>query len=372
MVIPMPNRMIDSKISELRESIDSIDDQILGLINRRLFIARQIGQVKSQKGAQVVDPDREISLIQRLNALNRGPLSKENLYHIFREIITVSREIQDPQLNEFLGPGSTAVYAVIGDPVSHSLSPVMHNRAFTHIGHNGVYVPFRVTNIRDAVTGIRALDIKGVSVTIPHKVSVMAHIDEVDVEAGRIGAVNTIVNRNGRLIGYNSDCLGAVKALTEETAVQGRTVVIIGAGGAARAIGFGILQAGGKVVILNRSADKGKALADDLGAEFEPLSACRRIAGQILINTTPVGMFPHAEQMPLDAELLTPELTVMDIIYNPLKTRLVREAEKSGCKTIGGLSMFVKQGAFQFELWTGEKAPLDVMTTAVEKSLMRV
>ena len=372
MVISMSNPVADRDISKLRESIDSIDDEILQLINQRLSIARRIGLIKSRKGVQVVDPERENSLIQRLNMFNRGPLSKENLYHIFREIITVSREIQEPQLNEFLGPGSIAVYAVIGDPVSHSLSPVMHNRAFTHIGHNGVYVPFRVTDIRTAVTGIRALDIKGVSVTIPHKVSVMAHLDEVDIEAERIGAVNTIVNRNGRLIGYNSDYLGAVKALTDETAVQGRTVVIIGAGGAARAIGFGVLQAGGKVVILNRSADKGKALADDLGADFQPLAGCRSIAGQILINTTPVGMFPHAEKMPLDAELLTPDLTVMDIIYNPLKTRLLREAEKSGCKTIGGLSMFVKQGVIQFELWTGEKAPLAVMTAAVEKSLMRV
>ena len=372
MVILMPNRVVGNKISELRESIDSIDEEILQSINRRLLIARRIGQIKSQKGAQVVDPERENSLIQHLNALNRGPLSKENLYHIFREIITVSRDIQEPQLKEFLGPGSTAVYAVIGDPVSHSLSPVMHNQAFTHIGHNGVYVPFRVTDIRAAVTGIRALDIKGVSVTIPHKVSVIAHLDEVDAEAEKIGAVNTIVNRNGRLIGYNSDYLGAVKALTDETAVKDRTVVIIGAGGAARAIGFGIIQAGGKVVILNRTADKGKALANDLGADFKPLSECRLVAGQILINTTPVGMFPHAEQMPLNAELLTPELIVMDIIYNPLKTRFLREAEKCGCKTIGGLSMFVKQGAFQFELWTGEKAPLDVMRTAVEKSLMRV
>lgn len=368
----MPTRVSDKKIMELRKSIDTIDDEILHLINQRLVIARNIGQIKSKMGAQVVDPERESSLIQRLNALNRGLLSKENLYHIFREIITVSRDIQEPQLSDFLGPGSTAVYAVIGDPVSHSLSPVMHNRAFAHIGHNGVYVPFRVTDIQAAVTGIRALDIKGVSVTIPHKVSVMAHLDEVNAEAEKIGAVNTILNRDGRLIGYNSDYLGAVKALSDDTDVQGQTVVIIGAGGAARAIGFGILRAGGKVVILNRSPHKGKRLADDLGADFTLLSECRKVEGQILINTTPVGMFPHAEKMPLDAELLRPELTVMDIIYNPLKTLLLKEAEKIGCRTIGGLAMFVQQGAFQFELWTGENAPIDVMTTAVENTLMRV
>ena len=143
--------MPDKKILQLRQAIDAVDDDILQLINQRLSIAREIGRIKAEKGVQVVDPVRESSLIERLNALNKGPLGKENLYHIFREIITVSREIQEPQLTEFLGPGSTAVYAVIGDPVSHSLSPVMHNRAFAHIGHNGVYVPFRVKDIQAAV-----------------------------------------------------------------------------------------------------------------------------------------------------------------------------------------------------------------------------
>ena len=364
--------MTDNKLHELRRAIDDIDDDILRLINQRLEIAKDIGQVKSRKGERIIDPEREISVIERLNALNSGPLSKENLYHLFREIITVSREIQQPRLTEFLGPGSTAVYGVLGDPVSHSLSPVMHNRAFAHIGHNGVYVPFRVTDIRAAITGIKALGIRGASITIPHKISVMAHLDEVDGVAARIGAVNTIVNREGRLMGFNSDYLGALKALSAETSVQGRTVVIIGAGGAARAIGFGVLQAGGRIVILNRSADKGKALADDLGAEFAPLDGCRKIAGQILVNTTPVGMYPHAGQMPLPIDLLTPDLTVMDIIYNPLRTRLLKQAEKIGCKTIGGLAMFVQQGAFQFELWTGEKAPVDVMTAEVEKTLRKV
>jgi shikimate dehydrogenase len=368
----MSSHRSDKKILDLRELIDAIDEEMLHLINRRLGIASQIGRIKSRKGTKVIDPERESSLIQRLNALNKGPLSKENLYHIFREIITVSREIQAPHLSEFLGPGSTAVYAVIGDPISHSLSPVMHNRAFAHIGHNGVYVPFRVTDIQAAVTGIRGLGIKGASITIPHKVSVIKYLDEIDPKALKIGAVNTIVNRKGHLVGYNSDYLGAVKALTKQTNIKDQTVVIVGAGGAARAIGFGVLHAGGKVIILNRSSDKGQRLADDLGAEFKPLSECRRIVGQIIVNTTPVGMFPHAEEMPIPKDLLTPDLTVMDIIYNPLRTRLLTEAQDLGCKTIGGLAMFVYQGAFQFELWTGEKAPIDVMSTAVEKTLLRL
>jgi shikimate dehydrogenase len=184
--------------------------------------------------------------------------------------------------------------------------------------------------------------------------------------------VNTIVNCDGRLVGYNSDYLGAVKALADAVDIGGKTVVIIGAGGAARAIGFGIIRSGGRVVIINRSPEKGERLAEALNADFHPLSEVREIEGQVLVNTTPVGMFPHAEQMPLEKNLLRPDLVVMDIIYNPLTTRLLNEAARTGCRTINGLSMFVYQGAVQFELWTGEKAPLDVMKSAVESALQRV
>jgi shikimate dehydrogenase len=248
----------------------------------------------------------------------------------------------------------------------------MHNRAFAHTGYNGVYIALRVRDIAAAVKGFRALDFKGISVTIPHKVAVMDCLDEIDPKALEIGAVNTVVNRDGRLVGYNSDYLGAVKALADAVDIGGKTVVIIGAGGAARAIGFGITRSGGRVVIMNRSPAKGKRLAEALNADFQPLSEVREIDGQVLVNTTPVGMFPHAEQMPLEKTLLRPDLVVMDIIYNPLTTRLLSEAARTGCRTINGLSMFVYQGAVQFELWTGEKAPLEVMKAAVESALQRV
>jgi shikimate dehydrogenase len=208
-------------------------------------------------------------------------------------------------------------------------------------------------------------------VTIPHKVSVMDCLDDVDARAREIGAVNTIVNCDGRLVGYNSDYMGAIKALAAAIDISGKTVVIIGAGGAARSIGFGIIRSGGKVVIVNRSPEKGKRLAEALNADFQPLAEVLEIEGQVLV-TTPVGMFPHAEQTPLKKSLLRPDLVVMDIIYNPLTTRLLREAARTGCRTINGLSMFVYQGAVQFELWTGEKAPLDVMKAAVESALQRV
>ncbi|MEA3280537.1 MAG: shikimate dehydrogenase, partial [Thermodesulfobacteriota bacterium] len=187
---------------------------------------------------------------------------------------------------------NTLLYALLGDPVSHSLSPVMHNSAFLHTGYNGVYLAFRVEEIGAAVSGIKALGVKGASVTIPHKVSVMEFLDDLDEKAERIGAVNTIINREGKLIGVNSDCLGAVKALSEKTTIKDKDVVILGAGGAARAIGFGIVSEGGRITILNRSRDNGERLAKDLDAGFRPLLEIKETACQILINATPVGMVP--------------------------------------------------------------------------------
>ncbi len=264
---------------------------------------------------------------------------------------------------------NTSLYAILGDPVAHSMSPVMHNSAFSYIRYNGVYLAFRVKNIGAAISGIKALDIKGVSITIPHKVSVMEFLDEMDEIASKIGAVNTVVNSRGVLKGYNSDCLGAIKALSEKTDIKDKDVAIIGAGGAARAIGFGIISEGGRVTILNRTTYKGERLARDLGSEFFPLSDLKKIKCQILINTTPVGMTPHTDAMPVKKEDLEKGMVVMDIVYNPLKTRLLKEAEDIGCITVDGVSMFVYQGAFQFELWTGRKAPVDVMKKAVLNAL---
>lgn len=259
----------------------------------------------------------------------------------------------------------TILFAVLGDPVSHSLGPLMHNTAFSELGYNGVYLAFRVKDIGKAVVGIKALGIKGASITIPHKVSVMDFLDELDDTAKKIGAVNTIINRKGVLTGYNSDGLGVVKALIEKTTIKDKHVVILGAGGAARAIGFAIISEGGRVTVINRTPFKGEELARDLGADFQPLSKLSKTACHILINTTPVGMMPDIDAMPVRKQDLDKTMVVMDVVYNPLKTRLLRAAENIGCQTIDGVSMFVYQGAFQLELWTGMKAPVDVMKKAV-------
>jgi shikimate dehydrogenase len=275
---------------------------------------------------------------------------------------------------EDLRPGNGSrhpglLYAVIGNPVDHSLGPVMHNRAFAAVGHNGLYVALRVTDIGGAMVGVRALGIAGLSVTIPHKIGVMAHLDEIEKTARTIGAVNTVVHRDGRLIGINTDADGAVAALEEATPLKGKTVAVIGAGGAARAVGFGVRRKGAETIVVNRTADRGAALARELGGTHVPPEHFDGSGIDILVNTTPVGMAPDTSAMPISAKVLSPKMVVMDAVYNPIRTKLLIEAERIGCRTVDGVSMFVYQGARQFTLWTGEPAPVSVMRKAVVETL---
>jgi shikimate dehydrogenase len=245
----------------------------------------------------------------------------------------------------------------------------MHNNAFKHIGYNGVYLAFNVKNIKQAIEGMKSLGIKGFSVTIPHKQTVMEHLDEIDEKAQNIGAVNTIINTDGRLIGYNSDCLGAMSALKEKTNIKDKNVIIIGAGGAARAIGFGIRAEGGKLTILNKFEDEGELLAKDLDVNYYPIEEFENKECDILIHATPLGMTPDVHTTPVKKEALHKNMVVMDIVYNPLKTRLLKEAEDIGCTIVDGVSMFIYQAVFQFELWTGKKAPVNLMRKVVLDAL---
>ena len=245
----------------------------------------------------------------------------------------------------------------------------MHNSAFSYVNYNGVYLAFRVKEIGKAISGIRALGIKGAGITIPHKVTVMEFLDEIDDTAEKIGAVNTIVNRQGRITGYNFDSIGAVKAVKEKTGINNKSVAILGAGGAARAVGYGMASEGGKLTILNRTKESGEKLAADLGSDFSLLKDFKKVKCDILINTTSLGMAPNLNKMPVEKKNLNKGMIVMDIVYNPLRTPLLKVAQNIGCTTIDGVSMFVYQGACQFELWTEKKAPVDLMRKTVLKAL---
>jgi len=265
--------------------------------------------------------------------------------------------------------GHTKIYGILGRPVSHSLSPAMHNAAFRELGLNAVYVPFPVTDLAQAVAGLRGLAIAGVSVTIPFKEEIIPLLDELDPQAARMAAVNTVVNRDGRLIGYNTDWIGAVTALKAQTGMAGEHFLLLGAGGAARAIAFGILKNGGRVTLTDLDAKRAENLAVEMGVEAIPLNALEQCPASILINATPVGMAPDLEGLPIDPDLLGRFTLVMDIVYRPLLTRLLREAQARGCRTIDGLQMLIHQATAQFELWTGQSAPLETMSRAAYAAL---
>lgn len=263
----------------------------------------------------------------------------------------------------------TTLYGVMGYPIGHSLSPTMHNAAFSAKGLNAVYLAFETRDLEGCLKGMKALGIKGMSVTIPHKSQVIPLLDDVDDLARRIGAANTIVNDGGRLVGYNTDAVGALKALEEKMGLSGKTCLIIGAGGAARAIGFILKENGVGVMVANRSVERGQELALSLDCPFIPLDELENTTTDLLINTTPVGMAPQKDQCLVPEQILKKGMVVMDIIYNPLETRLIAMARDRDCLTINGLDMFIHQGAEQFRLWTGLEAPITDMARSVEQAL---
>lgn len=256
--------------------------------------------------------------------------------------------------------------------MAHTLGPRMHNAAFGAKGVDAVYLAFETTDAEDSLRAMRALGIRGMSVTIPYKSTVLPMLDEVSDLAKGIGAVNTIVNCNGRLAGHNTDAPGALRALEDKTCLDGKSCAIVGAGGAARAIGYGLRSRGVPLTIVNRSREKGEALADALGCNYAPIVDLDKISVDLLVHATPAGMFPHSERCIVPSNALKEGMLVMDTVYNPMETALLKLARKRGCSAVNGLGMFIYQGAAQFRLWTDLDAPVDVMAHAVEEALGEV
>lgn len=278
-------------------------------------------------------------------------------------------------------PPHTRLVALLGDPVSHSLSPRMHAAAFRERGLRWAYVAFRVRpeDLGAAVAGLRALGFAGANVTLPHKVAVCQLADELDGSAARCGAANTLVLSGGRVLAFNTDVAGVRRALDEEgVAARGLRVAVLGAGGAARAACVALGEAGaGLVTVVARMPPAGQALCDRMREEFpgtrfevRPFedAALREVLREadMVVNATPVGMHPREDESPVrEAAWLRQGQVVFDMVYNPPQTRLVRLAQQAGARTVGGLSMLVHQGAASFELWTGSPAPVDAMKRAV-------
>ncbi|HVO67858.1 MAG TPA: shikimate dehydrogenase [Syntrophales bacterium] len=272
--------------------------------------------------------------------------------------------------NKLSVPSEIQIFGLFGNPVKQSLSPLMHEVALAEMKINGKYLPFCVRDLAPAMSGIRGMGIRGVSVTIPFKVTIMAHLDEIDRDAIDIGAVNTVVNNKGRLKGFNTDWIGLIQALKEATDIKGKVFAIIGAGGTARAAVFGIHREGGIPVIVNRNVGRGVHMAQEMGCAFYPLKDIDKVKADCLINTTPVGMVPDIDASPVNDTILGNYQCVMDVIYNPFKTKMLRDAEKAGCITVSGLDMFVYQGAEQIKLWTELEPPRKLMKQVVRERLL--
>jgi len=275
---------------------------------------------------------------------------------------------------------------LLGWPVEHSLSPAMHNAAFEALGLNWRYIPLPSPpgQIEAAVRGLTALGFQGVNVTVPYKQAVMPHVSAIVGAAEAIGAVNTIVVQDERLIGYNTDSDGFIAALHEaEFQPAGKRSLILGAGGAARAVVYALAQANCTVVICNRTVQRAAKLAHDMErikvqapVTWVPIPAGLANLNlddfDLLVNATPVGMWPHVDDLPWPDDLPIPShWTVFDLVYNPLETKLLRQAREAGARAFGGLGMLVRQGMLAFEMWTGERPPVKVMRDACEQMLRR-
>ena len=266
------------------------------------------------------------------------------------------------------------IYGIVGHPVTHSLSPAMHNAAIKHLGLDAEYRlididPEDPEELANFCYETDLNNIGGFSVTMPYKLEVMCYMDHFDQLAKIIKSVNTVVNEDSKLIGYNTDAMGSIAAIKEKTSIKGKKVLVLGAGGAARAIAYSLKEFGADVYIFNRTEKKAEELADEFDMEAVPYRMINKVQPDIIVNTTPIGSMPNTEESLLHAEQITPGSVVMDIVTNPIETQLLKEAKKAGAGTISGERMLLYQAADQFKLFFGKEAPLKVMEKALYKEL---
>jgi len=271
----------------------------------------------------------------------------------------------------------TAVFAVIGDPIAQSKSPLIHNAAYRKLGLNAVYVPIRVPPdlLQESLKELERLSVAGFSVTIPHKEGVLQYAEQMDEATDLMGAANTLFRRDGRWFATNTDAPAAISAIQDGLRKAGsipdlaaRKVLILGAGGAARAVGHGLLQQGAVVTLTNRSRDRGKSLAAELGCQFTSWENRGSEICDVLVNCTSVGMHPNIDESPFEQHWLSDSTLVFDTVYNPEQTLLLKQARDRGCASVSGVEMFIRQAALQFELFTGYEAPVEYMTETLRRS----
>ncbi|MBI2074560.1 MAG: shikimate dehydrogenase [Candidatus Levybacteria bacterium] len=267
----------------------------------------------------------------------------------------------------------TKLCCIIGDPVEHSLSPIMHNAGYQALGLNFAFVAFHVKDVKKAIEGLRALNVRGIVVTVPHKIEVLKYVDNTDETAKKIGAANTIVNDNGMLTASNTDWTGSLEALRKVTSIAGKTVVVLGAGGAARAVVYGLKKEGAIVNVCNRTIQNAEELVEefDLNGAYTLDNKEIIIKADIIINTTSVGMEPKQDETPIPVEYLQSHHIVYDIVYVPKETELLKAAKNLGAKVVYGDKMLFYGAIPQFELFTQNKAPIKEMEKALDLEIER-
>jgi 3-dehydroquinate dehydratase/shikimate dehydrogenase len=272
----------------------------------------------------------------------------------------------------------TEFYGVVADPVAQSLSPLIHNAGFAHFKLNKVYLPFRVSSdqLPSFLADCVELGVKGLSVTIPHKEEILRHINKCDEATQKIGACNTVVFKPEGLLGYNTDYRAAMACIDQvfggdenQSKLEGKTVLVLGAGGVSRALVYGLKRRGADVVVASRTDSKAAELATEFGARSVAWEARHTVRPVLIVNGTPVGMHPVVDEAPLDTRHLLHEMTVFDTVYNPEQTLLIKQAREIGCNTITGVDMFVGQAALQFRLFTGQAAPIELMRQVVRRAI---
>ena len=270
----------------------------------------------------------------------------------------------------------TEIYGVIADPIGHSLSPVIHNAAFRELGMNKLYVPFRVPreDLETFLQGCREMGVTGLSVTIPHKEAIIRRMSQVDGAVRGIGAANTVVFNESGANGYNTDyraamdCIDSAAGGAGEKPLEGKSALVLGAGGVAKAVVFGLLRRGAKVTIASRTRERAQELADRMECAAVDWEARHQIDANILINGTPVGMHPHVDRTPFDKRKIHSTMVVFDTVYNPESTLLIKDAKAQGAKVVTGVEMFIRQAAYQFKLFTGQEAPLQLMRDTLKRA----
>ncbi len=272
----------------------------------------------------------------------------------------------------------TDLFCIFGNPVKHTLSPVMHNASFKKLGMDSFFTAFEVGNIKNAISAMKSLNIRGASVTIPFKIQAAKYVDKLDPLARQIGSINTLLNKNGKIYGYNTDGIGALEALKKnKVKIKGSRILLLGNGGSARAIAFTLLAKGADITIAGRNKKNILKLINDIKKKYKNIDyiLMNKIDKDymnninVIINSTPVGMTPDVDNIPIDPGLILKKHAVFDIVYSPHNTKLLKAAKSKGCKIVHGIEMLLNQGAKQFEIWTGRKAPLPAMQKAVTKFL---